>query len=279
MRHLLLVFFGLLAAFVQGQGKLRELISAKPPEGCVERSWDVGGVKRTAIVRAPLTKGEAKPPVVFGWHGHYGTAARVAGSWDIMKLWPEAVFVFPQGLPTPSVNDPSGRGNGWQTRQGAQEDRDLKFFDAMLADVLKDFGADAGRVHSLGHSNGGVFTYLLWKTRPDKVAAIAPVAGVITSRLKDATPLPPMPVLHVAGRKDAIVKFAGQQASILAARKANGCVEESKPWAQAGELKGEIWTSDKAPVVAVIHDGAHEFPKGASELIVRFFKERSAKVR
>ncbi len=242
----------------------------------MERAWDVGGVKRTAIVRAPLTKGEARPPVVFGWHGHYGTATHAAVSWDIMKLWPEAVFVFPQGLPTATVNDPSGKGNGWQTRQGAQEDRDLKFFDVMLTDILKDFGADAGRVHSLGHSNGGVFTYLLWQTRADKFTAIAPVAGVVTSRLKDVAP---MPVLHVAGRKDAIVKFAGQQTSIAAARKANACVEESRPWAQAGELKGEIWTSDKAPVVAVIHEGGHEFPKGASELIVRFFKERSLKAR
>jgi polyhydroxybutyrate depolymerase len=271
MRRFLLILLTVLsAASLSAQGKIRELLAAKPPEGCVERAWDVGGVKRTAVVRAPLTKGEARPPVVFGWHGHYGTAARVAGSWDIMKLWPEAVFVFPQGLPTATINDPSGKGNGWQTKQGAQEDRDLKFFDAMLADVLKDFDADAGRVYSLGHSNGGVFTYLLWQTRADKFAAIAPVAGVITSRLKDA---PAMPVLHVAGRKDAIVKFAGQQTSIAAARKANGCVEESKPWAQAGELKGEIWTSDKAPVVAVIHEGGHEFPKDASELIVRFFKE------
>ena len=276
LRLFLMLVGSFLAAGLSAQQKLRQLISAKPPEGCVERAWDVGGVKRTAIVRAPLTKGEAKPPVVFGWHGHYGTAARVAGSWDITKLWPEAVFVFPQGLPTATVNDPSGKGNGWQTRQGGQEDRDLKFFDVMLADILKDFGADAGRVYSLGHSNGGVFTYLLWQTRADKVAAIAPVAGVITSRLKDVSP---MPVLHVAGRKDAIVKFAGQQASILAARKANGCVDESKPWAQAGDLKGEIWTSDKAPVVAVIHEGGHEFPKGASELIVRFFKERSVKAR
>lgn len=276
LRLFLMLVGSFLAAGLSAQQKLRQLISAKPPEGCVERAWDVGGVKRTAIVRAPLTKGEAKPPVVFGWHGHYGTAARVAGSWDITKLWPEAVFVFPQGLPTATINDPSGKGNGWQTRQGGQEDRDLKFFDVMLADILKDFGADAGRVYSLGHSNGGVFTYLLWQTRADKVAAIAPVAGVITSRLKDAAP---MPVLHVAGRKDAIVKFAGQQASILAARKANACAEESKPWAQAGELKGEIWTSDKAPVVAVIHEGGHEFPKGASELIVRFFKERSVKAR
>ena len=276
MRLASLLLALVVATAAHGQSKLRELIAAKPPEGCVERTWDVGGVKRTAIVRAPLAKGEGRPPVVFGWHGHYGTAARVAGSWDILKLWPEAVFVFPQGLPTPTVNDPSGKGNGWQTRAGAQEDRDLKFFDAMLADVLKDHDADKDRVYSLGHSNGAVFCYLLWSARADKIQAIAPVAGVITSRLKDNAP---MPVLHVAGRKDAIVKFAGQQASIVAARKANGCVEETKPWAQAGELKGEIWTSEKAPVVAVIHDGAHEFPKGASELIVRFFKERAAKAR
>ncbi len=275
MRPLVLLFALALAASSHAQSKLRELIKAQPPEGCVERTWEVDGVKRTAIVRAPL-KSSAKPPVVFGWHGHYGTAARVAGSWDIMKLWPEAVFVFPQGLPTPTVNDPQGKGNGWQTRPGAQEDRDLKFFDVMLADVLKEQGADKDRVFALGHSNGGVFCYLLWQTRADRLAGIAPVAGVIASRPKELTP---MPVLHVAGRKDSIVKFTGQEASIAAARKANACVETAKPWGEAGALKGEVWTSDKAPVVAVIHDGAHEFPKGASELIVRFFREQPPKAR
>jgi polyhydroxybutyrate depolymerase len=274
MRLLPLLSLLLLTLGLPGQQKPREL--PKPPDGCVERVWDVGGIRRSAIVRAPLVRGEAKPPVVFGWHGHHGTAARVADKWEIMKLWPEAVFVFPQGLPTPTVNDPQGKGNGWQTRPGAQEDRDLRFFDVMLADVLKEQGADKDRVFALGHSNGAVFCYLLCQTRADRLAGIAPVAGVIASRPKELTP---MPVLHVAGRKDPIVKFTGQEASIAVARKANACVETAKPWGEAGALKGEIWTSEKAPVVAVIHDGAHEFPKGASELIVRFFREQPPKAR
>ena len=262
-----------LAAASQGQGKLRELIAAKPPEGCVERTWDVGGVKRTAIVRAPLTKGEARTPVVFGWHGHYGTAARVAGSWDITKLWPEAVFVFPQGLPTATINDPSGKGNGWQTKQGAQEDRDLKFFDAMLADVLKDYGADAGRVYSLGHSNGAAFSYLLWQARPEVLAAIGSVAGSLRG---DGKPTTPLPVIHVAGKKDPLVKFAWQQATFAAVRRFNGCAEEGQPWAKEGVLDATIYASSKgAPLVTAIHEGGHEYAKGSTELIIRFFKENA----
>ena len=80
-----------------------------------------------------------------------------------------------QGLPTPGqLTDPEGKRNGWQKTVGDQKDRDLKFFDAVLTKLKADYKVDESRIYSMGHSNGGGFTYLLWAARGDQFAAFAP---------------------------------------------------------------------------------------------------------
>lgn len=244
------------------------------PEGFLSREWTVEGVKRTALVRLPLVKTDLPAPVVFGWHGHMGNSANSIRSWEMDKLWPEAIFVFPQGLPTVTpLVDKEGRFPGWQVEAGANGDRDLKFFDAMLASLRKEQKVDDRRIYSTGHSNGSAFSYLLWQTRGDTLAAIGTVAGVITKALGEYQPLP---VLHVAGENDPLVKYEWQKLTFAAVKKINACDEKPKHWAEAGTLKGEIFTSSKgAPLVTVVHAGKHEYPKGASELIIRFLKEQT----
>ena len=52
-------------------------------------------------------------------------------------------MVYPQGLNTPGkLTDPEGKKPGWQHGPGAEGDRDLKFFDAMLAEVRGDYKVD-----------------------------------------------------------------------------------------------------------------------------------------
>ena len=44
------------------------------------------------------------------------------------NFWPEAIVVYPQGLPTPGlIMDEKGEKPGWQREPGKQQDRDLKF--------------------------------------------------------------------------------------------------------------------------------------------------------
>ncbi len=59
------------------------------------------------------------------------------------------------------------------------DDRDLKFFDAMLDSMEKEYRVDPGRVYAAGHSNGGQFTYLLWQMRSDKIAAVETAAAAL----------------------------------------------------------------------------------------------------
>ena len=272
MRRFLPILLAVLcAASLSAQGKFRDLLSAKAPEGFVERTWMVDGVKRTALVRVP-TGVAGQLAVVFGWHGHGGRSTHSAGRWGYADIDTTSILVFPQGLPTVSpLVDKEGRMPGWQTSVDSEGGRDIKLFDTILADLKKEHSVDARRIFSMGHSNGAAFSYLLWQARPEVIAAIGSVAGGLRADAKIASP---MPVIHVAGEKDPLVKFAWQQATFAAVKRFNGCSEEGRPWAKEGVLDATIFASTKgAPLVTAIHGGGHEYPKGSTELIVRFFKE------
>ena len=272
MRHFLLLCLSLVcAASLSAQGKFRDLLSAKAPEGFVEKSWTVDGVKRTALVRVPAGA-SGQLAVVFGWHGHGGRSTHSAGRWGYAEIDTTSILVFPQGLPTVSpLVDKEGRMPGWQTSVDSEGGRDIKLFDTILAHLKKGHVVDERRIYSMGHSNGAAFSYLLWQARPDVLAAIGSVAGSLRGDVKIDSPLP---VIHVAGKKDPIVKFAWQQMTFAAVRRFNGCAEEGKLWAKEGVLDATIFASTKgAPLVTAIHAGGHEYAKGSTELIVRFFKE------
>jgi polyhydroxybutyrate depolymerase len=236
------------------------------------REWTVDGVARQALIRTPEAVPENGSPLVFVFHGHGGTMQHAARSFRIHELWPEAVVVYMQGLPTRGqLTDPEGKRSGWNANPDDPDNRDLKFFDAVYA-ALSD-RIDSSRVYATGHSNGGSFTYCLWAARGDVLAATAPSAALSVAALPK---LKPKPALHIAGETDPLVKYAWQEKMMLAVRKLNGCAKTGEPWASAGDLEGTLYPSaGGTPVVTLIHPGGHTFSSGAPELIVRFFKEHS----
>jgi polyhydroxybutyrate depolymerase len=213
---------------------------------------------------------------VFAFHGHGGTMKNAANKMAYHKHWPEAVCVYMQGLPTPGkLTDPDGKRPGWQHSPGEQGDRDLLFFDAVLASLKKDHKIDESRVYATGHSNGGRFTYVLWAARGDVFAAVAPSGSTVGTLLKDAKP---KPCLHVAGEKDELVKFEWQKPAMETVRKLNRCAAGGKPWDKLGTLTGTLYPSEVgAPFVSLIYPGGHAFPDDAPKLITRFFKEHAKK--
>jgi polyhydroxybutyrate depolymerase len=233
--------------------------------------WTVGGVKREAMVAAP-TKPTDHPQLVFAWHGHGGSMRNAARQFHLHTLWPEAVVVYPQGLNTPGrLTDPEGKKPGWQHTIGDHGDRDLKFFDAMLAAMKEKYKIDENRVYSTGHSNGGGFTYLLTVGRPGTFAAVAPSAAGAAA-LAGKSGYQPVPLFHAAGEKDTLVKFEWQKAMVERMKALNGCDTAGTEWAP----KCTLYKSTKgAPVVAFVHPGTHAYPKEAPELIVKFFKEHA----
>jgi polyhydroxybutyrate depolymerase len=239
-----------------------------------ERTWTVDGVARQALVHVPPAASQSPTPLVFAFHGHGGNMNQAARSFSYHTVWPEAVVVYMQGLNTPGkLTDPEGKRPGWQSGRGDQQDRDLKFFDAVLASLKSDYKIDDQRIYATGHSNGGSFTYLLWSMRGDTFAAMAPSAAVPGLELLN---LKPKPVLHVASETDPLVKWEWQKRTIDRLVKLNDCEADGTEWAKSGDLVCTIHASKTGtPLVKAIGPGGHRFPQEAPALIVKFFKEHS----
>jgi polyhydroxybutyrate depolymerase len=173
-----------------------------------------------------------------------------------------------QGLDAPGrLRGSTAQRSGWQRDVGVLDDRDLKFFDAVLASLSRDYKVDEKRIYASGHGAGGAFTYVLWAARGERIAAVAPSGTA--GGLDLLTNLKSKPVLLLAGEQDSRAKFDWQKLTMDGLRKLNRC-GEGRPW----ESCCTLYPSDiGAPVVTYIHPGRHEFPTNAAASIVKFFKE------
>ncbi len=122
---------------------------------------------------------------------------------------------------------------------------DVRFIEAMLEELHHRLGLDPTRVYATGMSNGGMFCYRLAAAMPERIAAIAPVAGCLAF---DPAPLPrPVPVLHFHGTADEFVPYAGGAGSRSLRRIDFPSVDQTLcRWAERSRL-----TVNKLPPTAV----------------------------
>ncbi len=230
-------------------------------------TFTVDGVERQALV-FPGTGVAPKEgrPLVLAFHGHGGGMRQAARSFDTQDLWPEAKVIYPQGLATKGITDSEGRLPGWQQNAGDQGDRDLKFVDAILA-AQKD--VDSKRIYSMGHSNGGRFTYLLWATRGDRFAAYGPSSSPAALLARDFRPAP---AFVTAGEADTIVPFRTQKITIDRVARLDG-VDLDK-----GAKTGYVTLVQGANGIELgtyISPAGHAFPSAAVAATVALFKRHS----
>lgn len=225
---------------------------------------NVGGDSRSMLVHPP-SRVSAKAPVVFAFHGHGGGSRQASRKFAIQDAWPEAVVVYPQGLPTKGKTDPEGKRSGWQQNPGEYGDRDLAFFDAAYARIAKSYTIDPKAVYAMGHSNGARFTWVLWAKRDDKFAAYGPVCGPAGLWMRNALPAS---AFVVAGEKDPLVSIVGMRASIQALRRLLGCEGRVETNGHLTIERGK----NGLELASYVHPGGHEYPDGVTKLMVDFFK-------
>lgn len=234
-------------------------------------TWTVDGVQRQALVfaPAPVPATNALPvPLVFAFHGHGGTMQAAAQGMHLQTFWPRAIIVYPQGLKTPSHVDPQGNKLGWQVQAGQEglNDRDLKFFDAMLSTMRQKFPVDARRIYATGFSNGAIFSYLLWAERGKTLAAF----GICAGMLDPAEHLTlPRAVVVIGGTNDNVLPFALQQQTIDLDRQIDHATGPGQP---CGAICTRYPSTSQTPVVTRIHSGGHIYPPWAGVAIVEFLK-------
>lgn len=153
---------------------------AEPTEGCMlklgipgvyDKTVEVAGVERHYILVVPEGYGETAYPLVFAWHGRGGDSSGARLYFNVEESAAnQAIFVYPDGLPLPDMDNQTG----WDL---TAEGEDVALFDAILAQVGSSLCVDASRVFSTGHSFGGFMSNALGCFRGGTVRAIAPVAG------------------------------------------------------------------------------------------------------
>jgi polyhydroxybutyrate depolymerase len=150
-------------------------------------------------------------------------------------------------------------------------DRDVRFFDRVFAELQKRHKIDSRRVYVVGHSNGGRFVHVLWKTRGEVITAIGSVSGHGGQLIQSA---PLRSVFMVAGERDRLVPYQGQLLSIGLVRSLLK-TDQTKATVN-GYLRSEPGLNG-TELVTYLHPGGHEWPPEVSSLIVEFFKRTSRK--
>jgi polyhydroxybutyrate depolymerase len=174
---------------------------AQPQADLVEATFDVGGVARRYLLSAPATDGETGPlPLVLDFHGLAEGADVHAGMTQLGPMGVEEGFVtvFPHG---------TGEPVRWDVGTDPAANADLAYVQALLDRVEAERCVDTSRVYATGLSNGAMMASTVACTMADRVAAVAPVAGLALP--EPCEPARPVPVLTVHGTADPILLFNG----------------------------------------------------------------------
>ncbi len=204
-------------------------------------SLQVDGCQRNYRVVMPPTAGGERLPVIFHFHGHGNTPESEADRTKLDQLAAarRIVVVYPAAVDgnwsTQAVRSPSGDNN-----------RDVRFFDALLEHLVAHCDIDRTRVYVTGMSMGAEFVHELAMARSQKIAAVAACSASASCEVDSARPFP---VMMVVGEKESNV--------VAAAR------EDAAEYRQRGHICELL----------VVPRRGHEWPPDRNMQIWRFLKQ------
>jgi polyhydroxybutyrate depolymerase len=177
-------------------------IAAEPKAGDFgSETIKVGGDTREYRLVVPKSVDLTKPaPLVVAFHG------MLIDSKDVMPKYTKLSETAEKHkflIAYPNAIDKS-----WGLLPDKVE-KDLAFFDALLAKVSADYKIDPDRVYVLGMSNGGYFAHLVGKERSKTIAAVASHSGPLgLQTLGGIKAERKFPVMIIHGDKDRIMPVA-----------------------------------------------------------------------
>ena len=224
------------------------------------QALDVGGAMRHFVLRVPAGQdGRTPAPVVLAFHPFGMNAQYMQSRAPIGRSWPEAFVLYPEGLPRGD-----GRGGpSWQNRPAELGDRDLAFFDAMLAWLESRGCIDRRRVFVLGYSNGAGLAHLLACARAGVIAGTAIAAGRLS-----CTPSSAMPIVLSHGVRDQSIDYGQAIAAAKTWGTANRCAAPPAPGAPGCVAATGCTTA----TTVCTHGGGHEYDPAFTKVAADFFK-------
>jgi polyhydroxybutyrate depolymerase len=194
-----------------GVGEVEPLLRAAAlTPGDHDLSFSEGDRVRTYLVHVPPQAVGGQPlPVVLSFHGG-GARAQGHKNWigldpvadreGFLAVYPDGTGRFGRRLLTWNAGTCCGYASGHNID-------DVGFTVAVLKDLAQRTPVDQTRVYATGMSNGAMMSYRLAVEIPERIAAIAPVAGAMV--VEAFTPQLPMPVIHFHSVDDNRALYAG----------------------------------------------------------------------
>ena len=245
--------------------------SGKPAlSGDLKWTINSGGKDRTVYVRVPSKYDATKPtPVVLNFHGYTSNAKEQAAYTGMERKADEAGFiaVHAEGIGTQkSWNAGACCGDAMETKVD-----DVALVSAIIDELEAKLCVDAKRVFATGMSNGGFLSHRLACELSNRIAAIAPVAGVMG--IPTCTPTRPVSVMHFHGTSDYLVpydgvdeqdrKFPSVPATTDAWAKRDGCTDAPRTTFESGDVKcttQDKCTSGAEVTLCTVDGGGHTWP-------------------
>jgi len=178
------------------------------------RTIMTNGLERTYRIHIPPSLPEnISPALLFVLHGGGGTGEGMErtltlGGFNVLSDQYNFIVVYPDGI---EKNWNDGRKNVTIPAHQQNID-DVGFFNALIDNFTMEFNIDAKRIFVTGISNGAMMSYRLAFEIPEKIAAIAPIAGAIpTDLLYYNVSHVPISVCVMSGTNDPLVPWNGGQ--------------------------------------------------------------------
>lgn len=235
------------------------------------------GLLRTALVHVPANYDSSKgTTLVLNFHGFSSDGLQEAVLSRMNQASEQRGFiaVYPYGVAN-SWNAGQCCGAAWLNSID-----DVDFTRVLLDQLASDYCVDSHRIFATGMSNGGFLSHRLACELSDRIAAIAPVAGVLG--VSSCNPPRPVPVFQFHGTDDGLVPYGGGNpvfnlglqgdfnfksvADTMAAWRAhNQCSNDSEEIYKKGDAVCLRWGScaENADVLlCTITGGGHTWPGG-----------------
>jgi polyhydroxybutyrate depolymerase len=162
------------------------------------------------FVPSSYSKGTSVPLVVL-LHG-YGATGALQESYMKFETVAEQngfILVYPDG-----TIDPTGK-QFWNATDACcnffSEVNDDAYLLSILDEMESNYSIDTKRVYFVGHSNGGFMSYRMACKHPDRIAAIASLAGASFFKSTDCGAQNSVSVLQVHGTNDGTILYGGGQ--------------------------------------------------------------------
>ena len=198
------------------------------------QTFEWQNVQRQYLVRTP-EQYDGDIPVLFFLHGLGDNITRLDNEFHFQQIADQIgwAIVVPQAL-----NE--GYGTMWNAGLTASTTNDSGFLMALLDSLAEPYRINLDSVFFTGFSMGGFMTHRMAIEHGDRIAACAPVSGLITTYMANHAAVAPVRMLHIHGTADPVVgydggsQYFGYQLGLSVEnilnywKNANGCTDEPK---------------------------------------------------